>query len=675
MAPNPSTIYSEIGFHTYIWATIKNVNISLLNNVCKRFFLKRPQAGNEPQSLDESRRGSGVREDGEDVPAAGLYGQLDQREQARGLHPHKGARWAPAERGEHAHGRAGPPQPPRDCHRVVRSRPEVVARGLLPGHHACRRQPEEGVQLEQDGEVKSQAVGENQRGPQEELGARAQEEDGLARRGGVSAEGRRGLREGPPPLCDHGELWKQFSKEKERRPGRFRNNPSAPSTASSSRVLRVLPFLPCGPPAFCRLISFPTSGRINGGVPPPTDCLTCPPCSFRYRGSVLVEPLTERQSHNMDPSEKPEQTDGVQPNHLSPTDLLAATVAGHAKQLELLTTQLNHAFTHLSTEIRTMRASVHSSTDELTRLSGLVAHFPETHPPAPLNPSPVLAPDPSALPSGSTISSNPALLLPDPRLEPNLPCPKSFGGEFGQCRGFLGQCELLFRHQPSRYSAGGARIALIMSLLTDRALAWAIAATSRDLQLTIDYPAFLREFRLVFDHPMDGPDAASRLHSISQGSRSVADYSLEFRTLAADSAWDDNALRSAYRRGLNEAVKDLIIRDRPSTLSELISLALLMDDRLRERRRERAKRCGEEPHSRVSHSIRGEPPRDAFSPSHTSPKTTPLPGGQDEPMELGRSRLSKEEREQRMRDRLCLYCGRPGHQIRSCPIRPKGPAH
>ncbi|KAM9753674.1 uncharacterized protein ACNS7B_006895 [Menidia menidia] len=242
-------------------------------------------------------------------------------------------------------------------------------------------------------------------------------------------------------------------------------------------------------------------------------------CSFRYRGSVLVEPVTERQSHNMDPSEKPEQTDGVQPNHLSPTDLLAATVAGHAKQLELLTTQLNHAFTHLSTEIRTMRASVHSSTDELTRLSGLVAHFPETHPPAPLNPSPVLAPDPSALPSGSTISSNPALLLPDPRLEPNLPCPKSFGGEFGQCRGFLGQCELLFRHQPSRYSAGGARIALIMSLLTDRALAWAIAATSRDLQLTIDYPAFLREFRLVFDHPMDGPDAASRLHSISQGSR------------------------------------------------------------------------------------------------------------------------------------------------------------
>ena len=30
-------------------------------------------------------------------------------------------------------------------------------------------------------------------------------------------------------------------------------------------------------------------------------------------------------------------------------------------------------------------------------------------------------------------------------------------------------------------------------------------------------------------------------------------------------------------------------------------------------------------------------------------------------MQLGRSRLSPETREQRMRDRLCLYCGKAGH--------------
>ena len=67
----------------------------------------------------------------------------------------------------------------------------------------------------------------------------------------------------------------------------------------------------------------------------------------------------------------------------------------------------------------------------------------------------------------------------------------------------------------------------------------------------------------MFDHPSEGADAARRLHSIYQGNRSVADYTLEFRTLAADSGWDDVALRSAYRRGLSEDLKDLLVRDHP----------------------------------------------------------------------------------------------------------------
>ena len=44
-------------------------------------------------------------------------------------------------------------------------------------------------------------------------------------------------------------------------------------------------------------------------------------------------------------------------------------------------------------------------------------------------------------------------------------------------------------------------------------------------------------------------------------------------------------------------------------------------------------------------------------------------------MQLGRSRLSPEVRKQRMRDRLCLYCGKVGNVISTCPKRPKDPAH
>ena len=178
----------------------------------------------------------------------------------------------------------------------------------------------------------------------------------------------------------------------------------------------------------------------------------------------------------------------------------------------------------------------------------------------------------------------------DPRHEPKFPCPKTYEGDFSLCKGFLGQCELFFRHQPTRYRSQETRIALVMSLLSGRALQWAIAAVGRNSRLATNYEAFIQEFRLVFEHPVDGTDAASRLHGIRQGTRSVADYTVEFRILAAESGWGDVALLSAYRRGLSETIKDLILQKRPPTLDALIALALQVDDRLRERNLERARR-------------------------------------------------------------------------------------
>uniref|UniRef100_A0A674PBR8 Gypsy retrotransposon integrase-like protein 1 n=1 Tax=Takifugu rubripes TaxID=31033 RepID=A0A674PBR8_TAKRU len=194
-----------------------------------------------------------------------------------------------------------------------------------------------------------------------------------------------------------------------------------------------------------------------------------------------------------------------------------------------------------------------------------------------------LGSDPGAAPS------EPSLPL-SPRAEPNLASPRVFGGDFDLGKGFLHQCELLFRHQPSRFVSDEAKVGFITSLLADKALSWAIAAVDLDPRLSSEYSAFRREFKAVFEHPTYGEDAASRLLALQQGSRSVAEYTLEFRILAAESRWGETALRSAYRRGLSEAIKDLIVRDRPSSLNELITLSLQMDERLRERRQERAQR-------------------------------------------------------------------------------------
>ncbi|KAF7640739.1 hypothetical protein LDENG_00018860, partial [Lucifuga dentata] len=90
----------------------------------------------------------------------------------------------------------------------------------------------------------------------------------------------------------------------------------------------------------------------------------------------------------------------------------------------------------------------------------------------------------------------------------------------------------------------------------------------------------------VFDHPVQGKDAAKRLLSLRQGSRSVAEYSIDFRVLAAESGWNEEALQGAYLQGLTEKIKDeLAARDDTNSLDSLISLSIRLDNRLRERRR------------------------------------------------------------------------------------------
>lgn len=103
------------------------------------------------------------------------------------------------------------------------------------------------------------------------------------------------------------------------------------------------------------------------------------------------------------------------------------------------------------------------------------------------------------------------------------------------------------------------------------------------------YTLFEDDFKRVFDHSVQPQEAPSQLLSLKQGSRSVADYSIEFRVLAAGSGWNDSALWSVFFQGLSEQLKDeLVVRNETVSLYSLISSAVRLDNRLREHRRERS---------------------------------------------------------------------------------------
>ncbi|XP_030578851.1 trace amine-associated receptor 13c-like [Archocentrus centrarchus] len=146
----------------------------------------------------------------------------------------------------------------------------------------------------------------------------------------------------------------------------------------------------------------------------------------------------------------------------------------------------------------------------------------------------------------------------------------------------------------------------------------------------------------VFDHPLREDEIARRLFALCQGDKSVAEFSIDFCVLAAESGCDTKPLKGAFYQALASPIKDeLATRDEPTPLEDLIALAMRIDNHLWERARERGNKT--------------RPPRSRVSLSHSPCATTsssavegmPLlleePAG--EPMQLGRAKLTPEERQ------------------------------
>ncbi|KAL0150452.1 hypothetical protein M9458_054269 [Cirrhinus mrigala] len=231
---------------------------------------------------------------------------------------------------------------------------------------------------------------------------------------------------------------------------------------------------------------------------------------------------------------------------------------------------------------------------------------------------------------------------------PRLAFPEKFDSSSTKCKGFLLQCTLFVNQQPHLYPTEESKIAFVCSLLSGRALEWATAVWNLDRPTFPSFSAFLQRFKVVFQPSTESSEAGKQIMALRQGRRNAADNALSFRTLAAQSGLNDGPLKLHYRKGLHPHLQvELACRDEGLTLEQYIDLSIRVDNVMRARKSSR--------------------------PFTSVPLTAPTAEAAPEPMQIGTTKLSLEERERRLRSNLCLYCGQPGHIRANCPTRPPRP--
>lgn len=265
------------------------------------------------------------------------------------------------------------------------------------------------------------------------------------------------------------------------------------------------------------------------------------------------------------------------------------------------------------------------------------------------------------------LEANPG--IPPPHVGPHTPEPRGiqiekYEGNPATCRSFLVNCSLLFELNASSYSSERAKVATVITHLTGKAREWATAEWARQSEVCQSFSEFSMALRQVFEHCTPGREAARGLLQIRQGRSRVSEYAIEFRTMAADSDWNNSSLCDAFLSGLSEEIKDLLAPlDIPTDLNALISLAVKIDNRLVERKRERSQRATHLPTYSRQQRAGERSPELSVSGSSSSPVAP------EEPMQLGRTRLSPEERQKRMSEGRCIYCGQHGHFLARCPVK------
>ena len=253
------------------------------------------------------------------------------------------------------------------------------------------------------------------------------------------------------------------------------------------------------------------------------------------------------------------------------------------------------------------------------------------------------------------------------------------------------QCELNFQDRPKAFTSDRAKVTFVQSYLKGIALEWfepdlLNSGNPRACPIWMDnYQQFVQELQSNFGLHNPVRDVEHQLDNLSMKDRQkINKYVVEFNRLTGQvRGWGDGALRHVFYSGLPDRIKDEISRvGKPRTLNGYRTLAQTIDARYWECKSEISRQtknsaASSSPASKGSSSgtldLKSKPKEKGKSSDNKSAKpssntSSSKPSTSETPSHLGKDgKLTEAERQCRIKEKLCMFCGQSGHMAKDCP--------
>jgi hypothetical protein len=268
--------------------------------------------------------------------------------------------------------------------------------------------------------------------------------------------------------------------------------------------------------------------------------------------------------------------------------------------------------------------------------------------------------------------------------------PDPFNGrEPKKLKTFILQCRIYFRGSSESFQDDARRVTFAISYLRDVALEWfepgLSGLTEEPPEWLEDWDAFVDELQTNFGPYDESGDVENELVNLRmKDNHRITEYLVRFNSLAVRCSWGEAALRHRFYEGLPSRLKDDVSRGsgKPKDLGGMRLKAQNADARYWERVQERSregtsnqKTNNSKTPANPSSSSSGNNSNNNQQKTQSNKKNSRPSGSEKTPAsskpELAgkldsKGKLTAKERQYRIDNNLCLFCGEKGHRVGDC---------